>query len=403
LQATVNNHNEAWQIGEYSAEVWQMDGSSNPMPFTRVAVLDYGTPSPASVAKGSNTLFWLVAQRNGDAGEVFGIGMADGYGVQIVSPQAINDQISRYSQVSDAWGYCYTDRGHEFYVLTFPTANATWVYDAAAKLWHERSYYAGSPYVIGRHIANSYVYAWGKHYVGSYLDGKVYEMSENYLDDAGVPIASVRVSPPIEDKTENGNVFISKLQVDAETGVWLTSPVLYTVVITADVAGTNIQFIDATGDGLGFISTGNIVADTERIYGPGPGGAGGVGAGNVTGIVPTWIDPTNHALGFTILWNVNLARFPGAIFSVRSLGPGVVINVTSVMPSPQAVLSWSDDGGHTWSNDHVAPMGRQGEYRARVIWRRLGAARNRTFRLAISEPIKKVLIGSYMDMEGEAT
>ncbi len=39
---------------------------------------------------------------------------------------------------------------------------------------------------------------------------------------------------------------------------------------------------------------------------------------------------------------------------------------------PQIMLRWSDDSGHTWSNEHWANMGKIGEYFNRVIWRRLG-------------------------------
>ena len=67
---------------------------------------------------------------------------------------------------------------------------------------------------------------------------------------------------------------------------------------------------------------------------------------------------------------------------------------------PTVLLSWSDDGGHTWSNDHPASLGVMGNYKNRAIWRRLGASRNRIFRIAISDPVKKVLIGAYMDLEG---
>ena len=39
---------------------------------------------------------------------------------------------------------------------------------------------------------------------------------------------------------------------------------------------------------------------------------------------------------------------------------------------PQVMLRWSDDGGHTWSNEHWAKMGKIGQYFSRVLWRRLG-------------------------------
>lgn len=66
---------------------------------------------------------------------------------------------------------------------------------------------------------------------------------------------------------------------------------------------------------------------------------------------------------------------------------------------PQAVLEWSDDGGHTWSNEHWAPIGAIGNYGTRVIWRRLGRSRDRVYRVTISDPVKVVLIGADLMIE----
>lgn len=65
--------------------------------------------------------------------------------------------------------------------------------------------------------------------------------------------------------------------------------------------------------------------------------------------------------------------------------------------SPIALLSWSDDGGHTWSNEHEASMGEIGEYNTRVKWRRLGVGRDRVFRVATSEPVPVTWLGAELD------
>lgn len=66
---------------------------------------------------------------------------------------------------------------------------------------------------------------------------------------------------------------------------------------------------------------------------------------------------------------------------------------------PQAFLDWSDDGGHTWSNEHWTGIGKIGSYKTRAIWRRLGISRNRVYRLTISEPVKLSVIAAYADLE----
>ncbi len=64
---------------------------------------------------------------------------------------------------------------------------------------------------------------------------------------------------------------------------------------------------------------------------------------------------------------------------------------------PQAILEWSDDFGHTWSNEKWASMGKIGQTKWRAMWRRMGRARDRVFRVTISDPVKVVLIGAEID------
>lgn len=67
---------------------------------------------------------------------------------------------------------------------------------------------------------------------------------------------------------------------------------------------------------------------------------------------------------------------------------------------PQLMLRWSDDNGETWSNQLSASMGKVGEYRKRVIFRRLGQARERIFEISISDPVKRVITGANLDAVG---
>lgn len=66
---------------------------------------------------------------------------------------------------------------------------------------------------------------------------------------------------------------------------------------------------------------------------------------------------------------------------------------------PQVWLSWSDDGGHTFSNEAARPLGAAGQYRTRVEWRRLGMARDRVFRIQWSDPVYTALIAANVDVE----
>lgn len=66
---------------------------------------------------------------------------------------------------------------------------------------------------------------------------------------------------------------------------------------------------------------------------------------------------------------------------------------------PQAMLRWSDDGGFTWSNENWVPIGKQGQYYTRAMWRRLGWARDRIFEVSITDPIKAVIVSANLKAE----
>lgn len=63
-----------------------------------------------------------------------------------------------------------------------------------------------------------------------------------------------------------------------------------------------------------------------------------------------------------------------------------------------AMLSWSDDGGHTFSNERFASFGKVGEYKNRLVWRALGQSRQRMFRITITDPVKVAILGAYVDV-----
>jgi hypothetical protein len=82
---------------------------------------------------------------------------------------------------------------------------------------------------------------------------------------------------------------------------------------------------------------------------------------------------------------------------------GVGLDGTQQGTNPQAMLQFSDDGGHTWSNEKWTSMGLIGQTKLRAIWRRLGSSRDRVYRIKISDPVKVVLIGAELDaVKGES-
>lgn len=80
-------------------------------------------------------------------------------------------------------------------------------------------------------------------------------------------------------------------------------------------------------------------------------------------------------------------------------GVGLSGASTTQGADPQAMLRWSDDGGHTWSNERWVSIGQIGKFKTRALWRRLGMSRDRVYEVSISDPVKTVLIGAELEFE----
>jgi len=77
----------------------------------------------------------------------------------------------------------------------------------------------------------------------------------------------------------------------------------------------------------------------------------------------------------------------------------VIENTTSInsltsTTNPEAMLRWSSDGGSTWSNEHWSAIGKTGKYKNRIIWRRLGWARDRVFEVVVTDPVFACIVSA---------
>jgi hypothetical protein len=92
--------------------------------------------------------------------------------------------------------------------------------------------------------------------------------------------------------------------------------------------------------------------------------------------------------------------------SEDTIGLDYNLLVTNVHPAapgyiPQVMLRWSDDGGHTWSNEHWTSMGKLGEYATRTFWRRLGMTvklRDRVYEISGTDPVKIAIMAAELHL-----
>ena len=220
--------------------------------------------------------------------------------------------------------------GHSFYVLTFPSANATWVYDAATQAWHERPGFQNGQFT--RHRSNCQCNFNGAIVVGDFENGNIYQFDLDVYADNGQIQKWLRSWRALATGQNNLNRTTQhSLQLDAQAGHFMEP-----VPVEEDV------FL-ITENGMRLTTQNDDILITET---------------------------------------------PETVY---------------VNPEPQFMLRWSDDGGHTWSNEHWLGGGAVGQYGRRIIWRRLGMTlklRDRVYEVSGTDPIKIAIMGAELHGQG---
>lgn len=197
-----------WLWTGNSYEIWQNVGAAL-FPFQFIqgdANTTRGLAAKFSVVQDNNTMYMLA-----DDGIIYTF---TGITPQRISTHAIEGMIQKFSKIDDAIGYSYTQRGHKFYCLTFPTAGWTAVYDIAQGLWHERQSFGAT-----RWNPNSIVNFAGQTLVGDFQNGKIFALSPYIYQDAGQPIQ--RLVQGATTWEESMRITHDRIQLDIDTGVGL--------------------------------------------------------------------------------------------------------------------------------------------------------------------------------------
>ena len=212
LQTLVVVKRNIWLFGAVSTEVWANVGKPDfPFESQGDVFIDHGVVAKYSVANYDNGVFWLSRDRQGQGIVIMGAG----YQTKRVSTYAIEAEIAGYERITDAIGYCYQLSGHAFYVLIFPRADKTWVYDITTDLWHEWAWIDANG-DEHRHRSNCYWPINGTPVVGDWQNGNLYALDQNVYTDGGKPIKRVRSFPHIVN--DGKRVFYRQFLADFDTG-----------------------------------------------------------------------------------------------------------------------------------------------------------------------------------------
>ena len=183
-------------------------------------------------------------------------------------------------------------------MLNFPTANATWVFDVVAGMWHERGPWNGLDFDVLPVWKTTFVPNVNATLVADRTTHTIYQMSQSYATETDGETGIVRMRRAPHLISSLNRVIYDSFQLYMEVGIGLS-----------------------TGQGS---------------------------------------DPT-------------------------------------------AMLSWSNDGGQSFGTVYPASAGKVGEFRRRVLWRKLGYARDRVFQVTVSDPIPWRLVDAYLTLRAGAS
>jgi hypothetical protein len=220
LVSLIENKEELWLIGERTTEIWY-DAGGQYFAFQRLVstMLQVGCAAKHSVSRfsaaGQDGLVWLARSDRGENVVV----RTEGFSVKVISTPAVSDEIAKYALVSDATGDTYQEDGHEFYVLTFPTADVTWVYDSQTDMWHKRASYDPYSNTYHRMRAAAFVNFQNQRLVGDYQNGSIYRLTREAYTDAGWPLVAWRRTPHVWDGGARERVYMASLQIEFAPGV----------------------------------------------------------------------------------------------------------------------------------------------------------------------------------------
>ena len=198
-------------FGTKSMEFWY-DAATSPFVYQRISGTqqDYGLAAKWSRAYVGNSIIFLGQNYQGQASIMQ---MPYGGSPSTISDYDINNIINKMTTVNDATAYAFTLDGHEFYAITFPTGNRTFLYDNTTDMWHE---WQSGLADFNRHVTSlgySYNYSC---YAADCVNGNIYLIdSSNYTDNGSL----IRREVDTIHICDDGNSFgIDEVVLDMDRG-----------------------------------------------------------------------------------------------------------------------------------------------------------------------------------------
>lgn len=197
-------------VGSDSVEVWFNDGVS---PFSRLSngLVQRGCSAIYTVQQVGNHWMWLDDRRK--------FVRLDNRTPTVVS-FPFNRELQSFLSVNDAVSDVMEIGGFPLYVVSFPSAGRTFVYNYQKDSWSDWGYWNTGTASYDRFRGNCYAFArpWNLHLVGDRNNGKLYKASRSLFDDDGDAIRTIRRTGFVSHGTTRRK-FSRELHIRCKRGV----------------------------------------------------------------------------------------------------------------------------------------------------------------------------------------
>ena len=214
-KAVFSYKQQVYVFGGSSIQPLYNTGEGNPpYDFVLNATQEIGIDAIHSIGSNSNFAYFL--------GSDLVVYQLSGLASNSIGNPAIGQAIHNYPATNDAYGMCFTIDNLNFYLLSFPTGNETWLYNEQSGLWTNLAFGVNGD----QHLISDYQFIYGKHIVADRRNGNIYELDFDTFTDNGELIQHQRDTVAINGKTfgrPGAKVFMDRLELIIETGTSLVT------------------------------------------------------------------------------------------------------------------------------------------------------------------------------------
>lgn len=205
----------AYFCGAKSTETWWNSGEGNP-PFNRQdsALINIGLAGKHAIANTDQYLYWLSDNRS--------FYKCIGSSTKEVMTADVASVIGAMADISDCICSTLKINNQQFLLLSFPSANKTFLYSETLDYWVRLSsseYYPGD-----RWYGNAVIRCYEKNLVADYRNGNIYELDKDTYTDNGDTRLRIRVLPSITGAligAPGRRITVSGLRLTCQVGIGL--------------------------------------------------------------------------------------------------------------------------------------------------------------------------------------